>query len=263
MEARHIIYILIAIVAIVAVVSYVLVTRPKSSSLTAYDNVAVSQQTLTALRSLAANNTLADKVGPGVAYNYPNVVNHPPLTVDGKPAVFYVGADYCPYCAVTRWSLIIALMRFGNFTSLQYMTSSATDVAPNTATFSFYNSSYESNYLALLTVEVENVTGAPLQTPTSLEGNVFKVFAPTGGIPFMDFGNRSVINGAEGNPLVLKGMDWNQTLASIGNPNSTVSQEIMGSANLMTAEICIMDNSTPASVCSQPYVKSALKAINS
>lgn len=56
---------------------------------------------------------------------------------NGKPAVIFVGAEWCPYCAVERWSLIIALLRFGNFSNLEYMLSSSTDIYPNTPTFTF------------------------------------------------------------------------------------------------------------------------------
>src|SRR5207249_3539085 len=33
----------------------------------------------------------------------------------GKVQVLFVGADYCPYCAAQRWSIIAALNRFGKF----------------------------------------------------------------------------------------------------------------------------------------------------
>ena len=31
----------------------------------------------------------------------------------GSPELFYYGAEYCPYCAAERWSVVIALSRFG------------------------------------------------------------------------------------------------------------------------------------------------------
>ncbi|MGH3290263.1 MAG: DUF929 family protein, partial [Trebonia sp.] len=47
-----------------------------------------------------------------------NAVSGPPLTRGGKPEVLYVGAEYCPYCAMENWPLIVALSRFGQFTGL-------------------------------------------------------------------------------------------------------------------------------------------------
>ncbi|HUC04207.1 MAG TPA: DUF929 family protein, partial [Acidimicrobiales bacterium] len=37
------------------------------------------------------------------------------MTVDGKPEVFYVGAEFCPYCGAERWAMYIALSKFGTF----------------------------------------------------------------------------------------------------------------------------------------------------
>ena len=40
-------------------------------------------------------------------------VTGPALTSNGKPEMLYIGAEYCPYCAATRWSMAVALSRFG------------------------------------------------------------------------------------------------------------------------------------------------------
>ncbi|EQD78092.1 protein containing DUF929, partial [mine drainage metagenome] len=49
----------------------------------------------------------------------PIKVSTPKLTQNGKPEVLYIGAEYCPYCALLRWSLVGALSRFGKFSNLQ------------------------------------------------------------------------------------------------------------------------------------------------
>jgi hypothetical protein len=46
----------------------------------------------------------------------------------GKPEVLYIGAEYCPYCGTERWSMIVALSRFGTFRGLKEIRSSPTDV---------------------------------------------------------------------------------------------------------------------------------------
>src|SRR5207302_7512423 len=71
----------------------------------------------------------------------------------GKPQILYIGAEYCPFCAAERWSLIVALSRFGTFQHLQLTTSSASDLYPNTSTFTFYRSAYTSPYLDFQSVE--------------------------------------------------------------------------------------------------------------
>ena len=39
-------------------------------------------------------------------------------TVATNGVVSYVGAEYCPYCAIQRWALLVALSKFGSFTNL-------------------------------------------------------------------------------------------------------------------------------------------------
>ena len=58
------------------------------------------------------------------------------LTADGKPVVFYFGAQFCPFCAAERWSLIVALSRFGTFSNLSQINSSE----DNIPTFTFEGS---------------------------------------------------------------------------------------------------------------------------
>ena len=78
------------------------------------------------------------------------------LKADGKPLVFYMGAEYCPYCAAERWSMIIALSRFGTFSNLGQTFSSSTDVDPNTPTFSFHGATYTSKYLTFQAKELQS-----------------------------------------------------------------------------------------------------------
>ena len=88
--------------------------------------------------------------------------DQPPLTSGGLPRFVYVGAEYCPYCAVMRWSLVTALSRFGTFSKLEATTSSA-DYAP-IPTFSFVGSTYTSKYVVFTPYEIADRTGAALQS---------------------------------------------------------------------------------------------------
>ncbi|MGC8622675.1 MAG: DUF929 family protein [Candidatus Micrarchaeia archaeon] len=259
-------YFAILILIVVAVVAAYLNTKPASSS--ALVGAPVSNTTLSQLKDIAMNQTLASAVGSGSAGNLPTLENGTPIYTNGKPTIIYIGADYCPFCAATRWTLIIALMRFGNFTSLHYMESSPTDYAPSTPTFTFYNSSYFSNLIYFAGVETLTRNYTPLSYPDSLENATFNKYnlnnpalpsSERGGIPFVDFANKSVQNGAEFSPTLINKLTWSQIIQELNNPNSQVSQAIIGSANIFTAQICSIDNYTPRSICSQNYVKQILR----
>lgn len=263
-EKNKMVYIIgIAVVALIAVAYVYNVTYGGSNTTAVLNNQAVPRSELLQLKVIATNYSLANNVGFGSANNLPAAASkngiYSPIITGGKATVVYVGADFCPYCAITRWGLIIALMRFGNFTSLHYMTSSATDVFPNTPTFTFYNSSYNSAYVDFMSAETATRNETPLQAPNGIENATMNKFNPSGGIPFIDFGNKTVQGGAEVIPSLIDGQTWSQIISESGNPNSNIAKGIIGSANIFTAEICSIDNFTPTTVCSQPYVKSILK----
>ncbi len=249
---------------IVAVLAYIFISSGSGSPLIGKQ---VSGSDMLALEQIANNNTLADKVGAGIVVsgpgsNLPKRVSGTPLTAYGKPEVFYVGGDYCPYCAVTRWGLVLALMRFGNFTSLEYMQSSATDYAADTSTFSFSNSSYSSTLLHFDGLELTNRSGGsiPGANLTMVEQLAYNKYAGSGGIPFIDFGNSSVQSGAPVSPVLIHRYTWSQIIRNISSPNSAMAQGVIGNADVFTAAICA-SNSTinaTASVCKQPYVKKIL-----
>ena len=135
--------------------------------------------------------------------SYFATVKGAPLTQNGKPEILYLGAEYCPFCAAERWSMINALSRFGVFTALTTTHSSSSDAYPNTPTLTFYGSNYTSKYIAFTPVEetrnyrVGNSasTSAPyvtLQNPTSAQTLLGETYDASGSIPFIDLANRYV-----------------------------------------------------------------------
>jgi hypothetical protein len=220
-----------------------------------------------------------DKVGAGLAYPargsvYPHAVETiktrgPLLTGNGKPEIVYVGGEYCPFCAAERWALSVALSRFGTLHGLRLIHSSSNDVDPSTATLSFYKATYQSNYVTFAPTEAQDVNRAPLQPPTALDKSLMTKFdAPpyvpkgySGSFPFVDFGNKYVIDGASYDPAVLANLTWQQIAADLAKPSTTVAQAIDGAANHITAAICKMTNNQPGAVCTSTGVTSASRSI--
>ena len=207
-------------------------------------------------------STLAN-VGKGSVLTFNPVpitkVTGPPLTSNGKPEMLYIGAEYCPYCAAMRWSMAVALSRFGTLsTPLHGIHSSGSDVYPNTATLTFYQTGYNSKYLTFTPVENETVNRSLLQAPTAQQNQVWARYEPDPqqrGYPFISFGNKYVLKVPVYDPAVLKGLTWSQIAADLHNPSSPVAQGVLGGANYITAAICKMTNNQPASVCAAPSIK--------
>jgi hypothetical protein len=205
-----------------------------------------------------------DQVGSGQVTSVPSAITGDPLTSDGKPEMLYIGAEYCPYCAAERWSMIVALSRFGTFSGLTTIRSAARNGAgtaepyPNTATWTFANTSYASDFVAFSPVEEFTNTPDPstggyttLMTPTAEQQALLEKYdaANNGAIPFLDFGNRYMSVGASYNPAVLQGLTWSQIAADLHDPTTQVAKSVLGAANYMTAVLCKLTNNKPATAC--------------
>src|SRR5215475_13322183 len=180
------------------------------------------------------------------------------LTSANKPEMLYIGAEYCPYCAAMRWSMAVALSRFGTLsTPLHGIHSASNDAFPNTATLTFYKTGYNSKYVTFTPVENLTVDRSLLQSPTAQQNQIWARYEPDPqqrGYPFIDIGNRYVIKGPIYDPGVLKGLTWSQIAADLQNPSSPVAQGVLGAANYITAAICQTTNNQPASVCTAPSI---------
>lgn len=180
----------------------------------------------------------------------------------GKPEVLYVGGEFCPFCAAERWSLVIALSRFGTFQNLGIISSSEEGIA----TFTFYGASYSSQYIDFVSRETAGQDSAtPLETLSPSEKGIVSgldgpPYAPTtAGIPFTDYGNQWLAISSGYSPNLIKGMSWQQIAAALSDPSSPVAQAVLGNANRLTAGICLLTNNQPASVCAAPPI-AALEA---
>jgi Domain of unknown function (DUF929) len=272
-----------AVIAVIAVVVAFIVFKANSKPAAP---AASSSSTITgsALNNLVATVTSVpastlDTVGNGgsavTAKPIPVKGTATPLTSGGKPEMVYEGAEYCPYCAAERWAMIVALSRFGTFSGLQTIRSASqngggtAEPYPATPTWTFAHATYTSKYLTFTPVEAytnipDTSTGfyTTLQKPTAAQTALLTKYdappyvssADAGSIPFVDFGNKSLIIGASYNPGILSNLSWNQIAADLSNPSSSVAKSIDGVANYMTAAICKMTGNQPASACT-PAVK--------
>jgi hypothetical protein len=259
-----------AIVVVLAIVlAFVLIKLNSGSSGSSGTSGSSSSVTRTALPA-SVNRDVAgvpvstlDTIGEGSVLSYnPSPISAIPgaaLTSNGKPEMLYIGAEFCPYCAALRWSMAVALSRFGTLSPLRGIHSSPTDAFPNTATLTFYKSSYASKYLVFTPVENETVTRAPLQQTTAEQQKIWETYEPdvsTRGYPFIDFGNKYLIKAPIYDPSVLAGQTWSQIASALHDPSSPIAQGVNGAANLITAAICKTTGNQPAKVCTSPMITS-------
>jgi uncharacterized protein DUF929 len=192
-----------------------------------------------------------------------------PLTLAGKPELFFGGAEGCPFCGVQRWGMIVALSQFGTFSNLHLMQSETTDT-PVVRTFTFLGSSYQSPYLSFVPVEIlSNVRRGEnflhLQPLTSAQRSLLTRFDPQGQTPFIDVAGRFIQVDSTVQPELIGGMSWTKIASTLTDPTSVPAQTIAGEAEVLTAELCLATGGSPASVCSSTVVhdyEAALPRLN-
>lgn len=212
----------------------------------------------------------ADRKDPSdPVVNAPYKINGKSLTSAGKPEALFIGAEYCPYCAAERWSLVMALSQFGSFSGLRGTTSSATDVNASTPTFSFYNANFTSDYVNFTSVEEETNTEQPLQDPTAAESAIAAQWdAPpytdeAGSIPFLYIDGKYLVTGLQYGPSVagkLSGQSFPAAASYLTSGTNKASQYTEAAAGFLVGDICTLTHNQPPRVCSM--VPADLKGVN-
>jgi hypothetical protein len=197
------------------------------------------------------------------------------------PKVFYLGGEYCPFCAAERWATIIALSRFGTWKGLGNTESSthSGEIYPGTQTFTFVKAKYSSPYLTFSGIEQytnqwDNATGfyTPLQKPSKSEMANFKKYDTTKyipgittqqnySIPYVTLGNQFLISGASYTPAALANQTRAQIASGLSDPTSPITDAIIATANYQSAALCSLTKNQPAAVCSSKGVLAAKKAL--
>ena len=178
-----------------------------------------------------------------------------PLADGGKPLVFFMGAQWCPFCAAERWALVQATSRFGKWTGLRELLSrSGQDYFPRLATYDLAGATYTSDYIGLRHKEVATVDGDLLQKLGSFEERLVNGYDKLGGVPFLfasgPAGRYTVDLGYS--PGLIEGRNFAELRREVATGAPTEGVEaIDAQADAITALICKLDGGQPASVCAK------------
>ncbi len=178
-----------------------------------------------------------------------------PLLDGGKPLVFFLGAEWCPFCASERWALVEATSRFGKWSGLKELLSrSGQDFFPSLPTYDLSGATYTSKYLSLRHIEVATVSGEPLQKVGPFEERLVDGYDKLGSVPFLFASGppgRYTVELAY-SPTLLEGQTYASLRKGVAAAEPTpVVEAIGGEADALTALICKLDGQQPASVCTK------------
>lgn len=245
--------VVVVIIAIVVVLALLVSSSGGGSPLIGKPVSSADLQAITGV----SDSTLSTVLVPS-GVTLPSTISGAALTSNNKPEVVYIGGDYCPFCAVERWSLIVALSHFGTFSGLEYMQSSATDQNPNSPTFTFRAATYTSQYLSFVAVEEYDRSGSVVQPLTTDQQSLITQYdtcpsGGSGGIPFIDIANKYAINCGAQSTLDISAGNWSQIASQLNTATNPTSKLIDGAANTLITAFCKVDGGQPASVCTQSY----------
>jgi thiol-disulfide isomerase/thioredoxin len=172
-----------------------------------------------------------------------------------KPMVFFMGAEWCPFCASERWALVEATSRFGRWSGLgELFSRSGQDYVPSLPTYDLTQATYTSPYISLRHKELAKVDGSPLQKLGSFEENLVDEYDERGSIPFLFAAGppgRYTVELAY-SPTLLIGRTFASLRKGIADAEADPGIEaIRGEADAITALICKLDGKQPAKVCSK------------
>jgi hypothetical protein len=193
--------------------------------------------------------TLAAQAKSDPVLSPPEPITGAPLTENGLPKIVYIGAEYCPYCGGERWAMIMALSKFGTFTGIKQITSSASDDPSAIPTFSFLGASYRSRYLVFSTTETETVNRTPLQTPSPANAALEDKYDDGGGIPFMDLGGKWQISGASYDVTPMQHLSHATVAQAVATGSTKYASDIQSTAGTIISRLCNLTHGQPGSVC--------------
>lgn len=244
-------YVIVGVIALIVIgglAAFFLINSPKQISATGQAASESSQQ------------LPVRELGNFVKYS------NEPLLDNDKVKVVFVGAEFCPFCAVERWPIVEALSRFGTFSGLKETTSASfNEPFLDLPTYNFMGAGYSSNYVQLNHKETADRNFKPLEQLTPEEERLFNTYNPRGSIPFLLVGGKKGIIvqvGAGYSPGSLSSLTFSQIENDLkNNPDSRVVQSIQNEAKIITALICYNNDNKPADVCNDPEIASLVSQL--
>jgi len=232
----------IAVVAVVAFGGYQLLNRPAQKPSSVTNNTIESAVT-------QSNKTLG----------YFKKVSDETVTLENKPYFLYVGAQFCPFCAAERWSIVKALSNFGTWSGLGPDTSADEEAGfSRIPTYSLIDAKYESQYIAFGHKETADRNGNPIpgQELTDFEQKWFNQYDSKGGVPFLFVNGKYVQLSSGYSPGLLSGKTYDQVKADVDSNNANVAYvaAINKEADILTAYLCKATNNQPSNVCNDPKI---------
>ena len=181
---------------------------------------------------------------------------------DGKLFVFFMGAEYCPYCAAERWAVVRALQKFGQWSGLNQTMSAARDEQfLNLPTYDFTEATYTSTHVEFVSRETKDREFKPLQKLLKSEEKLVRKYNPKKEIPFLLIGGRFMQIGSGFTPKIFIGHTFRQTETELKKTESEIRKIIDEEASYIAALLCAAG--LPPELCKETGLAELVAQANS
>ena len=181
---------------------------------------------------------------------------------DGKLVVFFMGAEYCPYCAAERWAVVRALQKFGQWSGLNQTMSAARDEQfLNLPTYDFTEATYTSTHVEFVSRETKDREFKPLQKLLKSEEKLVRKYNPKKEIPFLLIGGRFMQIGSGFTPKIFIGHTFRQTETELKKTESEIRKIIDEEASYIAALLCAAG--LPPELCKETGLAELVAQANS
>src|SRR5208282_6058807 len=179
----------------------------------------------------------------------------------GKLFVFFMGAEYCPYCAAERWAIVRSLQKFGQWDGLKQTISAARDEPfLNLPTYDFTKATYTSPHIEFVAREIKDREFNPLQKLLKTEEKLLRKFNPKKEIPFLLIGGRFSQIGSGFTPKIFIGHTFRQTETELKKVESEIRKTIDDEGNIISALLCV--SGLPPELCKEAGTAELVAQVN-
>lgn len=179
----------------------------------------------------------------------------------GKLFVFFMGAEYCPYCAAERWAIVRSLQKFGQWDGLKQTISAARDEPfLNLPTYDFTKATYTSPHIEFVAREIKDREFNPLQKLLKTEEKLLRKFNPKKEIPFLLIAGRFSQIGSGFTPKIFIGHTFRQTETELKKVESEIRKTIDDEANIISALLCV--SGLPPELCKEAGTAELVAQVN-
>jgi len=179
----------------------------------------------------------------------------------GKIFVFFLGAEFCPYCAAERWAVVRSLQKFGQWDGLKQTISAARDQPfLNLPTYDFTKATYNSPHIEFVAREIKDREFKPLQKLLKTEEKIVRKHNSKKEIPFLLIGGRFMQVGSGFPPKIFIGHTFRQTETELKKVESEIRKTIDEEANVISALLCL--SGLPPELCKETETAQLLAQAN-